>query len=114
MVGGVWPMPSTGRGLRIRTEVNFECEMVGTRVQSFPGALGWAAHLGSAPLSFRSLREEMELNGQSLLPSLGWEGELEAEQRQEGPGCLGVMGRLPANSHWDQVGAEAHRGPLTG
>ena len=53
MVGGVWPMPSTGRGLRIRTEVNFEYEMVGTRVQSFPGALGRAAHLGSAPLSGR-------------------------------------------------------------
>ena len=47
-------------------------------------------------------------------PSLGREEELEAEQRQEGSGCLGVMGRLPANSHWDQVGAEAHRGPLTG
>lgn len=31
-----------------------------------------------------------------------------------GLGCFGVRGRLPANSHCGQVGAEAHGEPCTG
>lgn len=74
MAGGVRARPSTRRDLRIRKEVNSECEMVGTAVQLFPGrGLGWVAHLGSLSLPLCSHREEMDLGGQSLLPNLGQE-----------------------------------------
>lgn len=74
VVGGVWARPSSRRGLRIRKEVNFEYEMVGSTVQSFPGrGWGWVAHLGSVSLALRSHREEMDLGGQSLLSNLGQE-----------------------------------------
>lgn len=74
VAGGVWARPSSRRGLRIRKEVNFEYEVVGSTVQSFPGkGWGWVAHLGSVSLAVRSHREEMDLGGQSLLPNLGQE-----------------------------------------
>lgn len=77
--------------------------------QSSP-SLGWAAHLGLAPLPLCSHGG----NGWCLAelpPQPRWEKDLEAEQRQEGPGVLGVMRRLTANSRCGQVGVEAHSDP---
>lgn len=110
VAGGAWARPSTRRGLRIRKEVNFECEMVGTAVQSFPGrALGccpsWVCL--SAPLLSQGG------NGPGWaepLPQPRAGREMEAEQKQEGLGCLGMMRKLPVNS--GQLGVGASRGPL--
>lgn len=54
---------------------------------------------------------EMDSGQGKRPPQPRQEEELSADQRQEGSGGFGVMGRLPANSHCGQVGTEAHRDP---
>lgn len=87
MVGGVW----LRRGLRMRIGVNFENEMAGTTVQSFPG-VGMGGPSWRSLLPLRSDVGKWTADGRVSSPPQGRKSGWRLSRGWRGRRGLGVMG----------------------